>query len=298
MVFAKLLHNPGAGEGEHSKKKLVSKIESGGFNCSYSSTKDIKWEKLSSDKIDFVALAGGDGTIRKVAEQLLSRPVLDKRYPIALLPLGTANNIAQTLGITGSEEDIIANWKNEKVKKYDVGKLYKLKKSKFFLEGFGFGVFPQLIKEMRQRGERVGSREEALTTALQLLKNIIRNQKASFYKITADNNTYSGNFIMVEVMNTQSIGPNLNLAPTADPGDGIFDIVMIEDKQRSALEAFIDNRIINGKNEPGFFNRVKAKKIEIFSEEIQYHADDQFVELSKPQVVKIELLEGALDFVV
>ena len=39
MRKAKVLHNPGAGEGETTKRELVKQIESEGFKCSYSSTK-------------------------------------------------------------------------------------------------------------------------------------------------------------------------------------------------------------------------------------------------------------------
>jgi diacylglycerol kinase (ATP) len=113
MKSAKLLHNPNAGEGELSKKELVAMIEDAGFSCSYSSTKDEGWDKLKEGKIDFVILGGGDGTVRKVAEELLNRSMLEKTFPIGLLPLGTANNIARTLGITGSTQAIIEQWRNQ-----------------------------------------------------------------------------------------------------------------------------------------------------------------------------------------
>jgi hypothetical protein len=39
MKRATILHNPKAGEGEYSKKKLLTILRSSGIKCSYSSTK-------------------------------------------------------------------------------------------------------------------------------------------------------------------------------------------------------------------------------------------------------------------
>src|ERR1044072_2398775 len=104
MKIARLFHNPTAGEGEHTRKKLVSLMEAAGFDCSYSSTKKKRWEKIESKDTDFIVIAGGDGTVRKVAEELLDQKVLNKILPIGLLPLGTANNIAKTLNIPSDPE--------------------------------------------------------------------------------------------------------------------------------------------------------------------------------------------------
>ena len=46
--------------------------------------------------------AGGDGTIAKVVTQLK-----DRETRVAILPLGTANNIARSFGITGPVEEIV-----------------------------------------------------------------------------------------------------------------------------------------------------------------------------------------------
>src|SRR4051794_8685614 len=109
MKTVKLLHNPGAGDEGHTKDELITQIRAAGYNCEYASVKGWLWDNLT-DKIDFVIVAGGDGTVRKVTKALLDRKVLAKTFPIALLPLGTANNISKTLQITGSTEDIIQSW--------------------------------------------------------------------------------------------------------------------------------------------------------------------------------------------
>lgn len=64
--------------------------------------------KSRSHNLDLVILGGGDGTISSVAETLVSC-----RLAFAVLPLGTANDLARSLGVAGSVDEafsaIIAN---------------------------------------------------------------------------------------------------------------------------------------------------------------------------------------------
>ena len=72
----------------------------------YQSCKEKKWKKVLKKPCDIVAVAGGDGTVGKVARELI-----EKRIPIAVLPLGTANNIAKSLGIADIPlQDLVASW--------------------------------------------------------------------------------------------------------------------------------------------------------------------------------------------
>src|SRR6476659_4191599 len=148
MKIINLFHNPTAGNENHDKEELISLMEKNGFECQYSSTKE-NWKDID-EKADFIVAAGGDGTIRKITKELLDRKLSEKTWPIALLPLGTANNIAQTLNIGGSAEEIIQSWHHTHVKAFDVGRIRGLPKVDFFLESLGYGMFPYLIKKMKK----------------------------------------------------------------------------------------------------------------------------------------------------
>jgi diacylglycerol kinase family enzyme len=62
--------------------------------------------RVITDRTDFERLvdppAGGDGTAANAA-----RTVAGRAIPLAVLPLGTANNIARSLGYVGSIEELI-----------------------------------------------------------------------------------------------------------------------------------------------------------------------------------------------
>ncbi len=303
MKVATVLHNPSAGDGENSDKELINAIEAEGYKCGYLSTKDKNWEKkdfdqIESKNVDFIVVAGGDGTVRKLAHELLDRKLIDKKLPVALLPLGTANNIARTLGIRGEPAEIVRAWRDHAIKKYDVGRIEGVKKHKFFIESYGHGVFPRLMKEMKKLDKsNFESPEQKIITALQLLYQIIQNYKPKICKLNIDGKDYTGKFLLVEIMNTSSIGPNLHLAPFADPGDGFFEVILITENQREEFASYVKGKL-NGKEESPFFSPLKAKKLQIFWEGTALHADDEHIMLDDPTDVEIELQSGLLEFLV
>jgi diacylglycerol kinase (ATP) len=303
MKTAKVLHNPGAGEGDNTDKELIECIEAEGYKCSYLSTKKKgwekeDWEKAASSEVDFIIVAGGDGTVRKLAEELLDRKLIEKKLPIALLPMGTANNIAKTLGVKGETSEIIKSWKEHALKKYDVGRIEGLKKWTFFIESFGYGVFPRLMKQMRKLDKSAfESPEQKIKIALQLLHDIILNYKTKLCKIQVDGEDYSGKFVLAEIMNTSSIGPNLSLAPFADPGDGLLEIVLIPESQRQEFADYVKGKI-DGKEMVPFFTVLKGKKINIYWEGVALHIDDEHLQLEEAADITIEVHPGLLEFLV
>jgi len=296
MKSAKVLHNPTAGEGEHTKKKLISMLETAGYTCSYSSTKEEGWQKIKSDT-DFIVAAGGDGTIRRLAEELLDKRILDKKYPIGLLPFGTANNIARTLGLPDKVDDILEHWKEENIMHVDVGKIHDLKKTEFFLEGFGFGVFPELMVTMKKRDQEEDTPEKELIKALQVMEEIVWSYPAVSCVITLDGVEHAGSFLLCEIMNTRSVGPNLVLAPEADPSDGEFEVVLVEESQREVLASYIQNKLAG--NEPHTsFAITRARKITLQQEGTLFHSDDELIKAEPGRAIGIELLPGVIDFLV
>lgn len=298
MKKAHILHNPTAGSQEKSKKDLVALLEQHGLDCGYSSTKKISWKNFDEDP-DFLVVAGGDGTVRKVAVNLLQKERFKKNIPILLLPLGTANNVAKSLGINGATLDNLeAVLDSGRRKKYDVGRVSGLKKGTIFLESIGFGIFPELMRKMKETPEDKDiTPEQSIETALEVLHQIITTIPARPYTITLDDVTYSENFLLVEVMNTPSFGPNLHLSPDSDPGDGLFELVMIPEKQRDEFASYVSYKISGTEKsfEPA---RFRGQKISIFGGPGPLHVDDELSELKKTKKITIRTQPGMMDFLV
>ena len=299
MKLAKVLHNPGAGDEEHSKKELISMIEANGFQCKYSSTRDKGWKEIEP-KTDFLIAAGGDGTVRKVVKKLLDRKVLDCTWPIALLPLGTANNVATTLGITGSTEEIIQSWHSARVKKYDVGRIHHEDEAEpmFFLEGVGYGIFPYLMQEMKKQDkDSIEDPELKKQSALDLLHQIVLSYEPRQCELEVDGINLSGKLLLVEILNTRSIGPNLLLAPNADPGDGELEVVLVPQEHKDRFASYVLDKI-RGAEDIYEFQTFKGKNIRMSWEGTHFHVDDKVHKLRKKAKVRIELKAGLLEFFV
>lgn len=298
MKSVKLFHNPTAGEGEHSRETLIKQIEKAGYDCSYSSTKKEGIEETAPKDADILVVAGGDGTVRKLAAHLLEQPLREKAGPMGLLPAGTANNIARTLGIKGSNEEIIARWAAGETKSFDIGRVTGLKEKDFLLESLGFGVFPKLIREMRNRKERSDDPEEELLDALERLHNIILTYKTRECRIVLDDQEFHDKFLMVEIMNIHSLGPNVNLAPLADPADGELDVILVPASQREELAGYIERRLKYGKDEPFLYKAHRAKKIKVKWSGHLLHVDDEVVKVDKSEDLSIDVVQGVLEFLV
>ena len=97
---ATLFHNPTAGH-KATKDDILAAMKLADFDVRYISVKDASLEEAFEKKADLFVIAGGDGTITEVLTKLP-----DRTMPVALLPLGTANNIARSLGIAARRR----NW--------------------------------------------------------------------------------------------------------------------------------------------------------------------------------------------
>lgn len=288
-----LLYNPKAGDKEYSLEKLVALIKAEGYQCGYSSTKDEEMEAFKTQS-DLIVAAGGDGTVKKMVN-LLRKGRRKELPPLTILPLGTANNISRTLGIEGKIEEMIASWKNWDLRSYDLGEIKGLRDPAFLMEGLGFGLFPYLMHEMNKLDYTPNSSGESLQNALELLRRILTEYKPHFCELQIDDSDHSGKFLLAEIMNIRSIGPNLNLSPLSDPGDGEFEIVLLPKSQKEKFLAYVEAKL-RGEEELFSYHTLKGKRICISWEGTHMHVDDKVIKAEKGARVKIVLKENQLRF--
>jgi diacylglycerol kinase family enzyme len=296
MKSIKLYYNPTAGEGENSKEDLIRHIKEAGYDFINSVHKNKGLQRIEKNT-DILAVAGGDGTVRKACLELLETPLKDSR-PIGLLALGTANNIAITLKIQTDIAQVIQSWNKHKLKRFDVGRVDGYGPSAFFIESFGFGIFPRLIKKIKkQANHETDTPDKEMETALTLLVDLAFKYKAVPCSIIIDGKDYTGNYILVEVMNIRSLGPRLVLAPDADPGDGYFDVLLISERKRAQLISYIE-KISAGVKARFPFKTIRGRNIQINWSGKDMHIDDQLIKKYKPALLEIKLLDAMIDFLV
>ncbi|WP_374164379.1 diacylglycerol kinase family protein [Arcticibacter sp. MXS-1] len=286
MKVATLLHNPGAGDEAHSKDVLIRLIETEGYTCHYVPVKESGMDAVHPES-QLIIIAGGDGTVRKVAKQLLLTDALDRPVPMAVLPLGTANNIARAMGFHTNPEETIRAWRTAEIKTVDIWEIDQLPGARFFAEGMGFGVFPMLIEEMKKHDEELSDEpEERIKKAIEKELEIVRSYQPFHCKIEADGRDLSGDYLLVELMNITSIGPNLHLAPDADAADRMADIVLLGDEHRAELIRYLENKL-RGIEERFPFPTTKACRILLDCDTQFVHVDDELISLHEPREIMI-----------
>ena len=129
------------------------------------------------------------------------------------------------------------------------------------------------------------------------MHDIILSYKPKRCQLRIDGEDHSGHYLLVEVMNTRSIGPNLFLAPESRPDDGHFDVVLIAEEDKEQFAAYVADKI-KGIEAPADFTTVKAREITISWEGTHVHVDDEVVKIKKETEIGIEMREGLLEFLV
>ena len=91
-----LVHNPKAGSEKYTTEKLMTMLKEAGHRAVISRRRQRGLNEALKKKFDLVLVAGGDGTVAKVARRLVKSR---SKIPMSVLPLGTANNVARILGL-------------------------------------------------------------------------------------------------------------------------------------------------------------------------------------------------------
>jgi diacylglycerol kinase (ATP) len=267
-----LLHNPTAGDEEHSRERLVEALAEAGHEAFYQSTKEDGWKAALDRPADLVAAAGGDGTMDKVFCS-----VAERSLPVAVLPLGSANNVARTLGISPETPalELARSWDGAGGRHFDIGELRTGGEVAQFVECMGGGIFGDVLVRAPERDEGL-SAEEKKELGLDLLEAAIREAPAYQWALDLDGEDLSGEYLAVEAMNVREIGPNVPLAPDADPGDGLLDVALVAAGHREGLAAYLREREPDHHIPPPALRRTRGRRLGVrFPAGCPLHVDDE-----------------------
>lgn len=253
MQATLIFNGDSGGAGKVDPDKLQQMLREVGYLPVYRATADeADLDEVLKTVEGLVVVAGGDGSVRAVATRLIGREV-----PIAIVPMGTANNIARTLGVEGTPQEVVAGLREREVRRIDVGRVEAPWGTEYFLEGAGLGLYADLLADYDpEEGKSV-------LRAVGTVRDVLIDYQPQHCQVTVDGERLSGYLVALEVLNTKAIGPRLQLAPDADPSDGLFDVVCVFDGEDVNLFDYAAG-LLNGKfDELDNVRKQRAKRVEL-----------------------------------
>jgi undecaprenyl-diphosphatase len=140
-----ILVNPGSGSSETSCEELAKRFP--GHRVEESEPDDLAKRVAAAvaERVEFVGVAGGDGTVRTVAEQLAETGV-----PLLPIPAGTRNHFARDVGIA-TLDDAGAAVAAGRVIEVDAGRV----NDRWFVNNSSIGLYPKIVIRREVREHRL-----------------------------------------------------------------------------------------------------------------------------------------------
>jgi diacylglycerol kinase (ATP) len=210
-----------------------------------------------------------------------------------ILPLGTANNCARSLGQLHGIETIIANLHSAPARKIDLGLVTSSAGHRFFIESTGIGLLPVFINETRALQKENGSKlrtvaRKRLADAEKYLLSMAKKISAFESELLLDDETMRGEFLLFEIANIGLVGPGLDLAPTADPRDGFLNVVWVRQEQRKDWLNYL-KCLRKGQHTPAPVEERRCQRIAFRHAAVPLHVDGKvFVEMTTPCCVSLQ----------
>ena len=208
--------NPNAGS-RFFKKKQVRFIH---FLKSQPNVNLLIWEikqdlneiKNKIQEHEYIIVIGGDGTVNEISKFLIGT-----NKKLGIIPLGSGNGLARTLGIPLNPYKAWAHILNCNPISIDVGFVNDY----LFLCTSGIGFDAEVAHLFNQ------SKNRGLWMYLKVIAIQIFIYKSKLIEFTFDNKTIKKNVFLFTCANAGQYGNNFYIAPNAKIDDGNLDLVVI-----------------------------------------------------------------------
>lgn len=175
--------------------------------------------KLDPNAYSTVFALGGDGIAHEVINGLMTFPQ-DERPTFGLIPMGSGNDYAKTLGMSLSVPEAIVQFLDADVKALDIG----LCNGVYFDETLSFGLDAAIALDTMERRKRTGRQGTLLYLSSGIDQLLHHLDTFEVHAVLDDDRVIEGSMHLFAVQNGPTYGGGFRICPQADPADGLFDI--------------------------------------------------------------------------
>ena len=238
-----IIFNPIAGSAANTAPILakLKRLRPSTLSITKKSGDAEKWtHRTIRSGCDYLVVAGGDGTLNEV----VNGAARARRAPqIGIVPLGTGNDFARTLGLPLSLDANIDILRAAKSTPIDIVRV-KSKRTRYFVNvsagGFSGMVDEKITPKIKQTWGPLA---------------YVRGAAAALPKLHAyktqlvldDREELSTELYNVVIANGRFVAGGLPIAPEADPSDGLLEVVLIP-KLGAAEMALLAAEVVLGKH--------------------------------------------------
>ena len=173
-----------------------------------------------------IAVAGGDGSVNEALHGIMNAGLADTReVTLAVIPTGTGNDWARTLGITRRPIDIARAIAGGRTMLHDVGAIDLPGRDpvrRWFINVAGAGYDAYVT-------ERVPRPVPSAFTYLRIALEGLARYRAPHFRIAADGEMLEGPLLLAFVANAQYCGNRMHVVPTARVDDGQLDVLAVRE---------------------------------------------------------------------
>ena len=218
--------------------------------------------KGTAEGIDIVTAVGGDGTVNEVASGLINSDTA-----MGIIPLGSGNGVARSLGIPVDVKKSIHLLLNANVISIDTGEINDLP----FVGVAGLGYDANVGAKFQEFGHR-GPVPYFIIGVKEFLK-----YEPVRISLDLDNESDQFSPLLVAIANTRQYGNGAIIAPSASPTDGYLNVCVIKTVSLSRAVKLIQ-KLFNGSiNEAVEYKHHKIKQIRIktSTDQTRIHTDGE-----------------------
>jgi YegS/Rv2252/BmrU family lipid kinase len=219
-----LLCNPAAGRGAAARTlaRAENAFRAVGISRSLLTTQSGDEEALTAkalaDGVTTIAVVGGDGTVSRVANTIVQSR---SECRLCVVPVGTGNDFAKTLGVDKYEPEQIAELVvRGSESRIDVG----YADGHYFLNSCGFGFDASVLEASNQVRFLKGDAVYIYAALRQLF-----GYRGVDVSVSGVSGIRRGSMLMVTVSNGRWLGGAFRIAPHATVLDGKLDVCFISD---------------------------------------------------------------------
>jgi len=216
---ALLLVNPRARRGAEGAGEIAAGLRGAGLALVVEPSDDPSacpgLIRRHAGAVDRVIVAGGDGSISSAVQVLV-----EVGLPLAIIPAGTANNLARTVGVPLDLVGATAVAAGAHRRPVDLGRV----NGRWFCTTASIGLSVKITEELSPESKR---RWGPLAYALAALR-VIRQSHPFRADITWEGGTRHTRTVQIVVGNGRHYGPALAVAPDATIDDARLDLYSLE----------------------------------------------------------------------